>query len=596
MRRQVIALFAIALAARFLFLHATPDAAWAGSALYKGDAALWLDWADAIEQGRVFELGLPLRPPGMAYLVAALGSGSLAAVPGLKVLWCVLGASVVALFAAAARQSFGERVGWVSGLLCAFSTGLLALSTSLNNETPYLVLVGASFLFHPALIAGRRAWLFAPWAAVHGLACLIRVEHLALVVLIGGWLAVRRWRGNAPAAAPSVKRARVARESTKPASLGAVALAAACGFLLPLVPWHLHAWRAIARFNGGDPTTGAAERQALAGVEQALSGVSWDESARRERDELPAFARPQAALFVAATVAYRGGTVVRGTDFSILDEAFGCRPRPLPVHPFVALYGPLSFALAQHPRAGAGFSRAALNEPPPLAGGAGRYPPALVAGLPPPNLALVYPPHACLLADGYRSGWRSIRADPAAAFRRAGEALRLFWAGAALGFTGRGMPLGLSGLREPVDLAVPEPRPLVTLWRLGWLALCALGVVAARERSALVPWLLLLASKLLVTVLFFGYARQGAACIPALVPLAALAIDRWLLVPAERRSALVPRRAATLLVVLGLGIEAQRALDPPVLRLDGAPISARDPFAADDHAAHGLTVVSSPSR
>ena len=579
MRRQVVALFALALAARLLFLYATPDSAWAGSALYKGDAALWLEWAAALEQGRAFELGLPLRPPGMAYLVAALGSGSAAAVPWLKLLWCLLGAAAVALFAAAARQSFGARVGWASGLLCAFSTGLLALSTSLNSETPYLALVGASFLFHPALLAARRVWLFAPWAALHAVACLIRVEHLALFLLLAGWLALRRWRGE-----------------SKPSALAAAGLAAAIGFLAPLAPWHLHAWRALARFNHGGATTGAAERQAVAEVEQAVSGLRWEESARRARDELPAFARRQAALFVAATVAYRGATVVRGADFSLLDEAFGCRPRPLPARPFVALYGPLSFALAHHPRAGAGFSRAALNEPPPLAGGAGRYPPALVAGLPPPNLALVYPPHACLVADGYRHGWRSIRAQPAAALRRAGEAMRLFWAGAALGLTGRGLPLGLDGLRRPVDLAVPEPRPAVTLWRLASLAVCGLGVVAARQRAALAPWLLLLASKLLVTVLFFGYARQGAACIPALAPLAALAIDRWLLVPAARRSARAPRLAAALLVLLGLGMEAQRFLDPPVLRLDGSPITARDPLAAEDHAAHRLTVEGPPSR
>ena len=581
MRRQAVSLFAIALAARLLFLHATPDSAWAGSALYKGDAALWLEWASALEQGRAFELGLPLRPPGMAYLVAAAGSASLAGVAWLKLLWCVLGAAVVALFAAAARQSFGARVAWVSGLLCAFSTGLLALSTSLNNETPYLVLVGASFLFHPSLLAARRVWLFAPWAALHALACLIRVEHLALFLLLAGWLGLRWWRGESRPGART---------------LAAAGVAAAIGFLVPLAPWHLHAWRAIARFNQGDPATGAAEREALAAVERALSGLRWEQSARLARDELPAFARRQAALFVAATVAYRGATVVRGADFAVLDEAFGCRPPPLPAHPFVALYGPLSFALAHHPRAGAGFSRAALNEPPPLAGGAARYPPALVAGLPPPNLALVYPPHACLVADGYRHGWGSIRARPAAALGRAGEALHHFWAGAALGFTGSGLPLGLAGARAPVDLVVPDPRPVVTLWRLAWLALCVLGVAAARERDALAPWLLLLASKLLVTVLFFGYARQGAACIPALAPLAALAIDRWLLVPAASRWARVPRFAATLLVLLALGMEAERSLDPPVLRLDGSPINSHDPLAAEDHAAHQLTVEGSPSR
>lgn len=577
MRRQVVLLFALALAARLLFLHATPDSAWAGSALYKGDAAVWLNWAAALDQGHPFELGLPLRPPGMAYLVAALGSS----VAALKLIWCGLGAAAVALFAGAARQSFGPRVAWASGLAGVFSTGLLALSTSLNNETPYLVLVGASFLFHPALLAARRPWLVAPWAALHALACLVRVEHLALFLLLAGWLAVRTWRAESRAAGSTLRTA---------------ALAAAIGFLAPLVPWHLSAWRAIAQFNGGGTAGGAAERQALERVEQAVAGLRWEESARRERDQLPAFARPQAGLFVAATAAYRGATSVRGEDFAVLDEAFGCRPQPLPEHPFVALYGPLSFALAQHRGAGAGFSRAALEAPPPLAGGAGRYPPALVAGLPPRTLALVYPPHACLVADGYRHGWRSIRADPAAALGRAGESLRIFWSGAALGVTGRGLPLGLEGTRAPVDLATPVSRPAVTLWRFGVLALCALGVVAARERAALAPWLLLLASKLLVTVLFFGYARQGAACIPVLALLAALAIDHWLVAPAGRRWPRAPRLAAIAVAALGLAIEAQRFLDRPILRLDGVAITNRDPLPADDHAAHRLTVGNPRSR
>lgn len=576
MRRQVVLLFVLALAARLLFLFATPDSAWAGSAIYKGDAAVWLDWAAALEQGRPFELGLPLRPPGMAYLVAGLGFS----VASLKLLWCVLGAAVVGLFAGAARQSFGARVAWAAGLAGAFSTGLLALSTSLNNETPYLVLLGASFLFHPALLAARRAWLFAPWATLHAIACLFRVEHLALFLLLSGWLAVRQWRGGAQASRRT---------------LATAGLAAAIGFLAPLVPWHLSAWSAIARFNHGGTGAGAAERQALERIEQAVAGLRWEESARRVRDELPAFARPQAGLFVAATAAYRGATSVSGEDFAVLDEAFGCRPQPLPARPFVALYGPLSFALAHHPGAGAGFSRAALEAPPPLAGGAGRYPPALVAGLPPRNLALVYPPHACLVADGYRHGWRSIGADPAAALGRAGESLRIFWSGAALGLTGRGLPLGLDGYRASVDLAAPVPRPGVTLWRFSVLALCALGVVAARERAALAPWLLLLASKFLVTVLFFGYARQGAACIPVLALLAALAIDRWLVGPAARRWAQAPRFAAIAVLAAGLGIEVQRALFPPVLRLDDAPVTVRDPLAADDHAGHRLAVGNSRS-
>ena len=62
-------LFVAALALRWLFWQATPDAAWPYSACYKGDAPVWLAYAEALREGRPFELGLPMRPPGAAYLI-----------------------------------------------------------------------------------------------------------------------------------------------------------------------------------------------------------------------------------------------------------------------------------------------------------------------------------------------------------------------------------------------------------------------------------------------------------------------------------------------------------------------------------------------
>ncbi|HZI64285.1 MAG TPA: hypothetical protein VFE44_05860, partial [Thermoanaerobaculia bacterium] len=135
------AIFAAALAVRLLFWQATPDRGWAGSALYKGDAPVWLAYAAALRSGASFELGLPLRPPGMAWVAAALGGGGRRDIAILKLVWCGLGALVALLVYAAARRSFGLAVGLVSGTVAALSHGLLALSTSLNNETLYLALV-----------------------------------------------------------------------------------------------------------------------------------------------------------------------------------------------------------------------------------------------------------------------------------------------------------------------------------------------------------------------------------------------------------------------------------------------------------------------
>jgi hypothetical protein len=316
-------------------------------------------------------------------------------------------------------------------------------------------------------------------------------------------------------------------------------------------------------------------------VAESLAWMPWDDAARAERDRLPAFARDAASAFVAATVLHRGGGEVRGEDLRILDEAFGYRPRPLGATPFVSLYGPLNFALANHPRATGGFSRAALEDPPPLASEAGRYPPMLVQGLPPPDLAFVYPPHVRLVNEGYAIGWRWLRArGTAGAIAHAWRKLRIFWSGASLGFTGFDLPLGLPRLRRAVDLAVPDPGWGTASWSAILLIASALGVAAGRRLTALYPWLLFLVSKLAVTALFFGYARQGAAVFPVVALLAALAVSRW--VPTrEGWSPGKVLRAAALVLLAAVAAESVRSLHPPSLRVDGRPVEAGD--SADVH-------------
>jgi hypothetical protein len=555
--------FAAAFAARVLFIRATPDRAWPHGVFFKGDAGLWVDYARALLAGRPFELDLPIHPPGTAYLIASLWDGRDAAIGGLKIFWALLGALLVLLVYVAALRSFGLVVAAVAATACAASTGLLILSGSLDSETPYLVLAMGALCLFEALRDRPRWGVVAVWSTLQGLACLFRVEHALFYGLFLGFLAVL-WRRAGRAAVSVLKGVAVS----------------VLFFTLPLVPWHAAAWSSVRRFNteptADDPAQGAVRR-----VAQSLAWMPWDEAARAERDRLPAFARDAASAFVAATVLHRGGGEVRGDDLRILDQAFGYRPRPLGRAPFVSLYGPLNFALANHPRSPGGFSRAALEDPPPLAVQPGRYPPALVQGLPPPDLSFVYPPHVRLVNDGYALGWQWLRARGAGgALAHAGRKLRLFWSGAALGLTGFDLPLGLPRQRRAVDLAVPEPGRLAAAWSAALLIACGLGISAGYRRAALHPWLLLLFSKVAVTAAFFGYARQGAAVFPVVALLAALAAARWI-PPLSRLPPGRVVRAAGLVLLLAAAAEGVRALHPPSLRVDGRPLDAGD--TADVH-------------
>jgi hypothetical protein len=556
-------LFGASFAVRVLYWRATSDASWPHTAAFKGDALLWLEYARALHEGRDFELGLPIHPPGTAYLIAALwrGSGGFAL---LKVAWCALGAAAVAWSASSMARAFGPRVGAVAGVIMAASSGLLMLSASLNGETPYLAVVAAGFLVLPWTVdapSGRRV---AAWSALSALACLFRVEHVLFVVLALAFMAVRAARQV------SVSRA---------AALLAIAIAA---FTLPLVPWHVTAWRSVARFDDVPPPTPPPVRQVL----DQLRVIEWDPGARARLAALPAFARDQGEAFIAATVAYRGGTRVRDADFDVLRDAFGSAPAPIRRHPFVSLYGPLNFALANHPEAGPGFGHAALDIAPPLAGGPQAYPGMLIGGLPPRELAFTYPPHVALVNDGYAMGLRWIAADPPRAARRALSRLARFWAGAATALSGYGLPAGLSGTRYAVDITVASGA-VATAWRIALLVVALAGLVTARRHPALYPWLFFFAARVAPALAFFGYARLGATAIPVVALLVALAVERFVPVPAWDGGG---RRMLLRALGLLMAIEAARWLHHPALALDGDPAGPHDPVPAADHTDHELKV------
>jgi hypothetical protein len=555
------AVFGAALFARLLYWRATPDASWPHSAGFKGDALLWLEYARAVVGGAPFELDLPIHPPGAGYLLAMLwgGSGGFALA---KAAWCAMGAAAAGLFTSAAVRAFGVVPGAAAGVVMAASTSLLVLTTSLNGETPYLLLVAAAFRVLPGPEAAPRWPRLLCWGALSGAACLFRVEHGLFAALAAAFLVVRVFRAAGPRAA------------------AAAAALAALGFAAPLVPWHVHAWREVARFNTVKPPAAPPVRALL----DALRTLPWDPEARARLEAVPAFTRDHTEAFVAATLAHRGRTRVRAADLAIVEEAFGYAPRPLAPRPFVSLYGPLNFALASHPDAGPGFGHAALDQPPPLRGGATAYPAMLVGGLPPRDLSFTYPPHLALVNDGYAAGLRWLAADPARAARRGALRLAQFWAGAATTVTGYGLPAGLSGPRAAVDIVVADGWA-ASLWRIALLAAAAAGVAAARRIPALYPWVAFLAVKAIAAAFFFGYARLGASAAPSVAVLVGLAFARWAARPGSGK-------ALRLALAALVAIEAVRFVHRPGLALDGEVVGAqRDPIAAADHAPHRLRVV-----
>src|SRR5688572_815826 len=185
-------LFVGALAVRLLFWQAAPGVGWPHSPFFKGDAVVWLQHALALERGRPFELDLPLRPPGAAYLITLLWDGRQQTLPWLRAAWLVQGALIPPLMFVALLRPLGATVAWLASAAAAASTGLILLSSSLNNETPYVLLAVAGIaLFEPLRRQPSVPRLFA-WSVLHGVGCLLRVEHLlfylaSLALLAFSW-------------------------------------------------------------------------------------------------------------------------------------------------------------------------------------------------------------------------------------------------------------------------------------------------------------------------------------------------------------------------------------------------------------------------
>ncbi|MHC5023472.1 MAG: hypothetical protein ACYTGG_06115, partial [Planctomycetota bacterium] len=325
----------------------------------------------------------------------------------------------------------------------------------------------------------------------HGLATLLRAEHtllLLLMLVLGGW---------------SIRRDRIPVVEARASPQTGRAVAAMTLLLLVSVvvclPWSLRGSAAARRFN-----VTAAPLPSNDAVRPP-----WTADARAAIEALPAFAREGNFRFITSLAAQAGRPQVARSDVdAFFQDQFDYTPEPITTWAFVSMKGPLDFALANHLQSDGGFSRAALDD-----------------GLSPdPPLSFGRPSHLELINRGYAVGLGTIADDPAGWIRLVGRKIARFSDGVTLGLTSMNLPYGPAEIRRPVDLATPAPgaRPW---WRVAVLGLLVAGLVISARKGQGGVWMLVILYKLVVTILFYGYARQAVSIMPAFAIFMAVPID-----------------------------------------------------------------------
>lgn len=511
-------MFAVALALRLVFLFASDDRAWPHSLRFEGDAPTWVRWAQALARGQAFEFDLPVRTPGIAFALKWLG---LTEPPFTlaKVLWSVIGAATCAGVWVLLARAGSVSAAWIAAGWFALSNPALQLATSLNNEGLYAALVVALLGLELRSRTTRSTSSSALSGFVHGLALLLRAEHLLLVVLLAlldvlerRRIDVRRW-----------------------ATIAGVLLATCA-------PWSWRSHLATARFNRDGPR-----------IDFAQASPPWTEAARAELQRLPAFAREGNFAFLSHLSRQQRRAQVDAPDVrEYFEREWGYTPEPLPEWTLVSSKGALDFALANHPQARGGFSRAALND--------GRDQS--------PEFSFSRPSHLRLYLHGFELGWTWIRAQPGVWREACVEKLARFWAGASGGLGADNWPHGAACVRHAVDLSTARQPNRV--WSVALLVAVVVGAWLARTSNLGRLLLVVLLYKLAVCVAFYGYARQAASIAPVTCALGALTLGRALDLAVDRWGALAQRAAALVggVVLLGAGASC---FEPLAL---GAPVDS----------------------
>ncbi|MEY4672872.1 MAG: hypothetical protein RL148_656 [Planctomycetota bacterium] len=540
--RRASTLFAVGLLVRLAHWVGSPDRGWPWAVSYQGDAPKWQQLAQGAAANDPESL-LPFRPPAMDWFTSVLWDGDPATSWLPRLALAVLGALVAPLTYRALQRSFEERIAWCAGWICVLSTNLVLLGSGVHSEIPYLVLFLCSLgpwdrlRTNPAWATGIL------WGLLQAACCLFRADHLLTAGLLTGWILWAR----GPRAAQA-------------------AMAMGLGLAAGLAPWQFHASRAVHAFQHEN-----APPLPLPGAR-----LPWDDDALAEVRAMPAFAQAPTFGFVTDTAWARNRTRVTAADLAVLEEAYGSRPGPLAT-PTVALYGPLNFFLGNSPEAAGGFSRAALDRRPPLTGGPAQYPPGLDQVLPRGGaLALGYPPHLEVLRNGYRLGLTWMAAHPGEALGLMARKLVHGWQGAATGFGSTGIPLRTSGTRRSVDLVTADgPWPVV--WRALLLLTAGWGFLRCRRNPGTAVWTVFVVGKVAVLAAFFGYARLGALCIPALALWWAAS---WTALPWTSGWRRVLQALGGWLLV----VELLRIVLTPQVLVDGAPLPSAPPApAAAEH-------------
>ena len=150
-------------------------------------------------------------------------------------------------------------------------------------------------------------------------------------------------------------------------------------------------------------------------------------------------------------------------------------------------------------------------------------------------------------------------------------------------------------------MVIPESSTGGVIWRYAGIAILILGLWTGRREPALIPWLLLAATKVITTAGFYGYAREGVVIIPVFALLAALLVIRglprygWFPLrfkssPDANRLLRISLKTAVALVA----IEGGRWFSKPVLTMDGQRVGVVEPFPATQYRERYLQVVKDP--